>query len=71
MKRKELYAQIVKLNLQNKVNEKYGVNGYLKLYIPHSDNAQRLAELRDIIANPTLLRSTFDTIFAEQQAADL
>ena len=53
------------------LNEKYGVNGYLKLYIPHSDNAQRLAELRDIIANPTLLRSTFDTIFAEQQAADL
>lgn len=53
------------------LNEKYGINGYLKLYIPHSDNAQRLAELRDIIANPTLLRSTFDTIFAEQQAADL
>ena len=26
MKRKELYAQIVKLNLQNKVKEKYGVN---------------------------------------------
>ena len=26
MRRKELYAQIVKLNLQNKVKEKYGVN---------------------------------------------
>lgn len=26
MKRKELYAQIVKLNLQDKVKEKYGVN---------------------------------------------
>lgn len=26
MRRKELYAQIVKLNLQDKVKEKYGVN---------------------------------------------
>ena len=26
MRRKELYAQIVKLNLQGKVKEKYGVN---------------------------------------------
>lgn len=46
--------------------EKYGENGYLKLWIPHSQNAVRLAELRKIIANPTLLRDYFEAIFAEE-----
>ena len=31
--------------------EKYGRGGYLKLWIPWSDNAARLAELQDIIAD--------------------
>lgn len=46
--------------------DKYGENGYLKLWIPHSQNAVRLAELRKIIANPTLLRELFEAIFAEE-----
>ena len=46
--------------------EKYGETGYLKLWIPHSDNAVRLAELREIIANPTLLKSLFESIFDEE-----
>lgn len=46
--------------------DKYGENGYLKLWIPHSQNAVRLAELRKIIANPTLLRDYFEAIFAEE-----
>lgn len=50
------------------LHEKYGTNGYLKLYIPHSDNALRLVQLQEIIANKRVLRSTFDTIFAEQLA---
>lgn len=46
--------------------DKYGENGYLKLWIPHSQNAVLLAELRKIIANPTLLRDYFEAIFAEE-----
>lgn len=35
------------------LHEKYGRNGYMKLWIPWSDNAARLAELQDIIDNPS------------------
>ena len=45
------------------LREKYDYGGYLKLYIPHSDNATRLAELRAIIAQPDLLRSHFESFF--------
>lgn len=48
------------------LNEKYNYGGYLKLYIPHSDNAVRLEELRQIIANPTLLREKFEGEFEIQ-----
>ncbi len=48
------------------LHEKYAEGGYLKLWIPHSDNALRLAELRAIIANEQLLTATFDTIYAEE-----
>lgn len=46
--------------------EKYAQGGYLQLWLPESDNATRLEELRAIIANETLLRSTFDTIFDQE-----
>ncbi|MBQ5670357.1 MAG: HD domain-containing protein [Tidjanibacter sp.] len=48
------------------LHEKYDHGGYLKLYIPHSDNAVRLAELRALIAQPTLLRTHFEALFAEE-----
>ena len=50
------------------MHEKYYYGGYLKLWIAESDNAQRLEELRQIISNPELLRSTYDTIYAEETA---
>ena len=34
------------------LHEKYGRNGYLKLWIPWSENAARLNALQDIIADP-------------------
>lgn len=46
--------------------EKYGRNGYLKLWIPQSNNAQRLAQLQEIADDVATLRSIFDTIFAEE-----
>ena len=38
------------------LKEKYGKGGYLKLWIPWSDNAARLAELQDLIADDSRLR---------------
>ena len=43
--------------------EKYSAEGYIRLWIPGSQNERRLAELRAIIASPTLLRQHFDRLF--------
>lgn len=51
------------------LDEKYAEGGYLRLWIPESDNAKRLAELRQTIANPTALREAFDRIFSEEYSA--
>lgn len=39
------------------LNNKYGANGYLKLWIPWSDNARKLAELRNLLAEPAATRA--------------
>lgn len=48
------------------LHEKYDFGGYLKLWIPESSNAERLAELRRIIADKARLRSIFEEIFAQE-----
>ena len=45
------------------MDEKYSANGYLRLWIPGSENERRLAELRNIIAQPALLRQYFEQAF--------
>jgi uncharacterized protein len=45
------------------MDEKYSVNGYINLWIPGSPNEEKLKELRNIIANPRLLREQFDKYF--------
>ena len=45
------------------LREKYGDGGYLRLWFPESPNAARLAELRQIIADPVRLRNIFDAQF--------
>ena len=45
------------------LREKYGPGGYLKLWFPHSPNAERLAELHRLIADETRLRPLFDAIY--------
>ena len=47
------------------LHEKYSEGGYLKLWIPESDNAAKLAELRVLIADEARLRLMFDTIYEE------
>ena len=48
------------------LREKYGRGGYLKLWIPWSDNAARLSDLQDIIADAaavyTAAASSYDSL---------
>ena len=45
------------------MDEKYSVNGYIRLWIPGSPNERRLNELRNLIAQPSLLREQFAKIY--------
>ena len=49
------------------LQEKYAEGGYLKLWIPESENGRQLAALRKIIVNKPLLRDIFDQIFEEER----
>ena len=48
------------------MDEKYSVNGYIRLWIPGSPNERRLNDLRNIIAQPQLLRQHFERLYPEQ-----
>lgn len=50
------------------LNEKYNYGGYLRLWIKESENGRRLEELRQIIANNSLLRTIYDDIYNEETA---
>ena len=50
------------------LQEKYAEGGYLRIWLPESDNAMRLQELRGIIADTVALRQLFDKIFDEEAA---
>ena len=43
--------------------EKYSDTGYLRLWIPESDNAARLEELRSIIRDESMMREAFEQTF--------
>ena len=45
------------------LHEKYGRNGYLKLWFDHSSNAERLEKLRQIIDNEVILKEKFEEWF--------
>lgn len=46
--------------------EKYGYGGYLKVWLPYSDNADRLEELRRIIVDRNRLRLIFERLFDQE-----
>lgn len=60
--REEHYARCL-----DHLRQKYGEGGYLRLWIPESDNARRLEELRATIRDTERLRRLFDTLFDEEQ----
>ena len=45
--------------------EKYSDNGYLRLWIPESDNAVRLEELRKIIRDEKAMREAFESSYSK------
>ncbi|MCI5989594.1 MAG: HD domain-containing protein [Bacteroidales bacterium] len=53
------------------LEEKYGEGGYLRLWIPESENALRLNELRAIIKDIPRLREIFGRIYGEEVCRNL
>lgn len=53
------------------LNDKYAERGYLKLWIPESDNARRLAQLRAVIKDEALLKDLFSKIYYEEKSNDI
>ena len=49
--------------LMEHMREKYDYGGYLKLWIPQSDNARRLEEFRKTLADENAFRHMFDAIY--------
>ncbi len=48
------------------LERKYADRGYLRLWIPFSDNARRLEELRAVIRDRETLRRRFDEIYTQE-----
>lgn len=51
----------------NHIKEKYGRGGYLKLWIPESDNAARLQDFRTLIDNEKRLREELTKIYKAEK----
>ena len=49
------------------MDEKYSVNGYIRLWIQGSENERKLNELRKLIVEPMHMRELFNRIFIEEQ----
>ena len=49
--------------LMDHMREKYDYGGYLKLWIPQGENARRLEEFRQTLADKKAFRQLFDTIY--------
>lgn len=48
------------------MQEKYSVNGYIKLWLPNSPNAEKLQQIRATIANQTVLREVFNRLYVAE-----
>lgn len=50
------------------LRKKYAEGGYLRLWIPESDNARKQEELRTLIRDEARLRAAFDAVFDQETA---
>ncbi len=53
------------------MDEKYSSNGYIKLWIPNSPNEGYIKTVREVIADKTRLRATFEHIYPKLKEEDL
>lgn len=49
------------------IENKYSGHGYIRLWIPGSDNEKYLKEIRELIIQPARLRQIFDKIYDEER----
>ena len=49
------------------MDSKYSIHGYVKLWLPGSDNERNLNQLRALIANPGEMRPLFERIYSEER----
>lgn len=54
------------LRFREHIDNKYSAHGYIRLWIPGSDNERKLSELRSYITKPSELRNIFERIFDEE-----
>ncbi len=47
------------------MNNKYSQQGYIKLWIPGSDNEKNLKEIRELICQPAQLKSIFNKLYGQ------
>lgn len=52
------------------MENKYSIHGYIRLWIPGSENERNLNELRSYISSPHKLRQIFDRLFDEETGED-
>lgn len=57
------------LRFQEHMDNKYSVHGYIHLWIPGSENEQKIKELRAYIEEPVQLRKWFERIFDEETSS--
>ena len=50
------------------MHNKYSSHGYIKLWLPGSENERKLKQLRELIESPKAMRPVFDRIFDEDTA---
>ncbi len=57
------------IRFKEHMTNKYSVHGYIKLWIPGSDNEKKLNVLRSYIASPNELRDIFERMYDEETEA--
>ena len=49
------------------LEDKYSNTGYIKLWIPGSENEKKLKAIRELLTQPKKLRAMFESIFEETE----
>lgn len=64
----ELDAEHQWQRFREHLEHKYSERGYIRLWLPVSDNAAKLSQLRQLIADERRLRREFETIYSQEKS---